>query len=64
MTRDGNPSLVNFLIAAAASDGADQTRSGAAVAVDYGELGLVLRREVGAPTDPQPGSSKGKKDTR
>ncbi|MEH6644767.1 calcium-binding protein [Sulfitobacter sp.] len=75
IVRAGNPSTVAFLYDLSEADGADPTRiaDGGDVSRNgepYGEIGLVKQQDPhagdqrGGPADPQPGNSKGSKDTR
>ncbi|HEX6131863.1 MAG TPA: calcium-binding protein [Actinomycetota bacterium] len=74
ITRAGNPSMQDFLEAMSRAAGADRTRAadtGADPARNgepFGELGLVnhsdpwWQEQTGAPDDPQPGNTQGRKD--
>jgi Ca2+-binding RTX toxin-like protein len=74
ISRTLQPSLMDFLYALSASDGADFTRAAdtgsdpARNGEPYGELGLVLQHDAawndqhGGPSDPQAGNSSGQRD--
>ncbi|MEW6155801.1 MAG: hypothetical protein AB1813_00100 [Verrucomicrobiota bacterium] len=71
-----NPDTRDLLYAVSKSDGADQTRVGGTLGSParngepFGEIGLVMQGDAeagdqtGAPTDPQPGNGKSRKDVR
>lgn len=71
-----NPDTRDLLYLVSASDGADQTRVSPTLGSlsrngePYGELGLIMQgddeagAQTGAPSDPQPGTAPGRKDTR